>query len=47
MSAMAKGDGGTGGIIGETAKQSSKDFRQKEMNVWLSHYPSHFRARAS
>jgi pyruvate dehydrogenase (quinone) len=33
MSAMAKGDGGTGGIIGETANQSSEDFRQKEMNV--------------
>jgi pyruvate dehydrogenase (quinone) len=33
MSAMAKSDGGTGGIIGETAHQSSEDFRQKEMNV--------------
>jgi hypothetical protein len=32
MSAMAKGSG-TGGIIGETAKQSSENFRQKEMNV--------------
>jgi hypothetical protein len=29
MSAMSKGDGGTGGIIVEAAKQSSKDFRQK------------------